>query len=180
MLFTILLLLPILGCAAERLFFHRSGDCWDDAETISCRDIPASVCCQASDPWCGVVHCEGCPNGSTVAGYFQNSCQTKANGRCEITHPFSQEGLLGCCVDLGPYDTCAGQWYPSSSMDVATTSERKCVQPNVMTYVDHDHGVKREIHIPQGELKRATQLLLARDFGGLRAFENWAHQSSDE
>ncbi|KAK0665683.1 hypothetical protein QBC41DRAFT_378986 [Cercophora samala] len=179
MLFASLLLFPILGWAMQALVFHPAGNCWvTDDTTISCRNISERTCCMVTGPFCGVLNCENCPVGSIVNTYFEHACSADADSWCKVTHPFDNKG--GCCVDLGLAETCSGMWWDPSATAVSAASERNCVEPNHMTYVDHDHGVKREIHIPQGELERATRLLLARNFTALGMFKDWADQSSNE
>ncbi|KAK0712194.1 hypothetical protein B0T21DRAFT_352436 [Apiosordaria backusii] len=179
MLLTILLLFPILGWAAD-LVFHPAGNCWevdDNPMTISCRNIPQKTCCFVSAPYCGVLNCVDCPIDAVVYSYFHHNCSVKADNWCKITH-FAASKKGGCCVDLGLQDVCAGSWTGAFATAVSLASEKLCVEPNAMAYVDHHDGVKREIYIPQGELDRATKLWLAGDFEGLGKFEDWAGQSA--
>ncbi|KAK4196291.1 hypothetical protein QBC40DRAFT_351880 [Triangularia verruculosa] len=173
MLLTLFLLFPLLGWAND-IVLYLGGNCWTGQASVSCRNIDERTCCRASAPFCGVAQCVGCPVYTIVLTYFGSDCSGKSNRWCKIRHLDRKH--WGCCVDLGFEDTCAAMWATSSyQTDVdAATSEIACAQPNVMTYVDN--GVQREIHIPEGELQNATQLLLANDFEGLKHFADWAGQ----
>ncbi|KAL2016325.1 hypothetical protein VTK56DRAFT_3866 [Thermocarpiscus australiensis] len=170
--------------------------------SLRCVDLPPHHCCPVAFPWCGgVMECDGCLPGDYLVAFRDSVCGGEARASCvETSLPATAAAAAapnhtGCCLSLevGDEGMCAGLWEAGTARDGADpvvrrvkamvgtwssgrsgTGECKGVrEPSVMSYVDGG-GVRRNIHLPEGSLARATEMYMASDFEGLAsAFDEW-------